>query len=433
MRILLPLALAAIAPAAYSAAEEATSVATAPADEVAALVRDLSDPSYEIRTKATRRLCMLGPAAAEALRGVASGDNAEAALRARRILAVLDEVYFAGVEVTLAFSATQVGWDTPVDLRLTLSNRSTYPARVPFVLDAARRGPAESDAAQVADMLDLAEWLQVRGPSGREIVLRVDDIAADPAVTDVVQQRLNNPPDSVLPPGKEAVLVAKAFNRGWARYPLLDAGEYIATLVYEPEWDDETLAAQRIGSVSSKPAKITVGEAAPAAVSRGGDEAALTVQREGADLVARLTNRSDQPVYVNRNLGPAAPFAPAAWVYTLAESVHEVPAGGNPATDWRDFDEALFTEVGPGQTLEVARTGIARLRATLDRAGANLASDRWTVHLSYTNRCDRQWQARDGAALLGKEDAPRVFQMPLPKRILSGRHLSNAVNAPELE
>ena len=65
------------------------------------------------------------------LAAAAGGDDAEAALRARQVLDVLDRLWFAGAEVSLAVSKTRTAWNEPVDLHITVSNRSKYPTRVP--------------------------------------------------------------------------------------------------------------------------------------------------------------------------------------------------------------------------------------------------------------------------------------------------------------
>ena len=79
-------------------------------------------------------------------------------------------------------------------------------------------------------MLDVAELLRVRRADGREVELTVDDIRADDSVGAAVNERLNSGPVGVIEPGQNVMIVARAFNRGWARFPLLDAGAFQAVL-----------------------------------------------------------------------------------------------------------------------------------------------------------------------------------------------------------
>lgn len=406
---------------------------TAPAteEEIVALARDLGHPSYETRTLATRRLCAIGMPVARTLRAVADGDDVEAALRAKAILSVLDRLMFSGVQIGLSFTKTKIAWNEPVDLRITMTNRTDYPSRVPFELDPARSAVAADDARQVADMLDAAELLQIRALGRGEIDLTVDDIAADPAVLAAVQERLGNGPSRLLKPGETLTITAVAFNRGWARYRLLDPGTYTAVMEYVPKWGDDALTAQRVGRVISNQARITVTKGAPKAISRAGAEAQLVIDRDGASIVALLTNRTDQSMLVNKDFGSSAPFAQGRWVYELDGAHREVPVVAPSGASWHDFKPALLVEVQPGQSIELSRVAIGDMRRAFTEAGAKLDGQRWTVHFTYMNMCDRQWQIRQGATLLGNPKAPPVFQSLLPRRILSTRHSSNRLVTPD--
>ena len=103
----------------------------ASADEITQLVKDLADSSFPVRERATRRLLAIGLDAREALEKVAKGDDDETTLRAKAILDIFDRLLFSGVEVTLSFSQATMTWDRPVDLLVTLTNRSRWPAKVP--------------------------------------------------------------------------------------------------------------------------------------------------------------------------------------------------------------------------------------------------------------------------------------------------------------
>ncbi len=400
---------------------------------IAGFILTLGDPSYAKRTEATRRICAIGMPAAERLKAAAKGDDMEVALRAKAILRVLDSLMFSGVEIRLAFSKPRIVWNDSVDLIITLTNRSKYPARIPFELDPAKQNQVESDARQVADLIDAAELLRVRRANGDRIELTLDDITADRDVADVVQRRVDVGPISVLAPGQRVTITARALNRGWARYRLLDADVYTVSFEYVPRWDDELLAAERVGRVTGNESTLTVTEGAPETVSRRGPVASLHLDREGAFLVARLTNRFDHTVIVNTNFGRSPPFAQAQWVYEFAGAHRDVPVEGKPALSWHDFDVAGLVSVSAGETVELARTRIDELRRALAGGGAVLANDDWTLHFAYDNLCDRTWQERQGSALIGNAAAPSVFQKPLPRRMLSTRQTSNRLSGPSVE
>ena len=405
-------------------------------EELVSLIAELGDPSYEVRTAATRRLCAIGMPARARLRKAAEGDDVETALRAKNLLAVLDQIQFAGLDVLLSFSKSSIAWNESVDLRVTLINDSAYSGRVPFETDPGRRAERRKwsvNALQVGDMLDLAELITVRGPDGREIDLRVDDILADPRVEVAVRERLDIGPMGVIDAGKSVALTLNAFNRGWARYPLLDRGRYDIVLDYVPPWEDELLKTQRVGRVVSNPATITVTAGAPDTVSRGGEEASLRIERNAESLVAVLINRTDQPVLVNKNFGLAAPFAQGRWVYTLNDSIVDVPVLPKRRVSWDDFDQTLLVEVPPGGSLEVVRGDLKVIHQALAAAGADLSGTEWTVHFSYSNLCNRRWQERQGARLRDDPKVPQVLQEPLPPRMLSTRQTSNLLRAPKTE
>jgi hypothetical protein len=370
------------------------------------------------------------------LRKAAEGDDVETALRAKKLLAILDRIHFAGIDVLLSFSKSTITWDESVDLRVTLINSSAYPGRVPFETDPikrAQRRKSSADALQVGDMLDVAEHLTVRGPDDREIALRVDDILADPRVELAVRERLDAGPVSVIESEGSVAFTVTVFNRGWARYPLLDRGRYDVVLEYVPPWEDRLLRAERVGRVVSNPATITVTDGAPAVVSRDGEEASVTIERVTDSLVAMLVNRTDQPMWVNKNFSLAVPFAQGRWVHTLDESIVDVPVLPKRRAGWDGFDAALVVKVAPGGSVELARGDLNAIRRALVDAGADLSNTRWTIHFSYSNPCSRQWQQREESALRNDPNVPQILRKPLPRRLLSTRQTSNQLRAPRGE
>ncbi|MEK6797750.1 MAG: hypothetical protein AABZ12_02160 [Planctomycetota bacterium] len=418
----------AVGPHRAGANEPPPFVQPASREEIAALIADLSDRSYARRTEATRRLLAAGMEAYDDLKLVAAGSDLEASIRAKRLVAALDSLFFVGTEVSIEFSRNEIAWNESVDLLLTLRNNSDRPARIPFEVEpTATDEPQIAQAAQVGRMLDATEWLTVTAPGGSTLTLSVDDIGADEEVVKVVQSRLNSGPASVIPPRQELRLVVRDFNRGWARIPLLDAGLYSVAFTYQPGWNDESLTAGGIGRVASNAASVRVTQAAPPTVSRHGVEADLEVLREGREVIARLTNRSDLPVFVNLNFGPGLPFAEGRWVYEKAERRLEIPHESKSGVSWRDFRTALLKEVPAGESVEVVRTGWEDLRNRWGAAGAKLDADPWRLSFSYASYLDRKWQQRQGEALTA-DDVPLVLRDRLPRRLLVTRQVSAGVD-----
>lgn len=416
--------------------------------EIAELIGMLGAGSYDERINATRRLCAVGGRAREQLTAAAKSTNFEVALRAQRVLDALERVWFSDLEVSISFSRSEIEWDSAVDLVVTFTNRSPAPSRIPLDLDHnsdangtadlgdtdAEAQAARRDAAQVGALLDVADFLVVRSPEGRMVELRVNDISAEPLVFAAVQQRLTSGPVSEVPPGARVAYRVSAFNRGWARYPLLDVGAYTVQFVYTPEWDDAVLKSQEVGRVSSTAAVLTVTAAAPKEVSRSGTEASLSLVRDGADLVARLINHSDQPVWINTNFGAAAPFAEGEWVFAAGGPTRGVPLVPRPGPSWQEFRGTSVIEVPAGAGFDVSRIP----RAEIERQAKAFAADgppleRWMVQFQYSNICDRAWQTRQGAALQSNERAPEALRRPLPVRMLSARMATGMIPAVSVE
>jgi len=415
------------------AGEGGPEAANAPeAPNIDQLVHDLGDPSYARRNEAMRGLCTIGSAATPALRQAAKSNDPEVALRASKLLGAFEHVLFSGVRVQLEFSAEKIDWEMPVELRATFVNDSKFPARLPFARSEDPRPERTADARQVADMLDLSEWLQVRGVDGREVELRVDDIAEDADVQAVVQQRLGDGPFSTLEPGASTTIVAKAFNRGWARYPLLDAGEYAVTFEYAPQWQDSVLAANHVGQVKSEPVRLRINMAAPKTISREGFEGDLTLERVGDSFEARFVNHSDRPVRINLNFGPTAPFADGRWLVESGSMRREVPTITKPSMTWADFEAAKIVEVRAGESVPIAKASVNDLLSAIQPAGElnPLAADNAvrsdaSAAFTYSNLCDRQWQVRQEQAMGNDPTIPQVLRDPLPPRLLSTRQTSN--------
>lgn len=395
--------------------------------EIAALASQLSDQAYEKRVGATRRLCAIGQPATDVLRRVSHGDDMEAALRARKVIQALERVLFAGVDVRLESDRTTFAWNEPIELRIVLENKSRFPARVPFRTGTEHSEGDSADARQVASMIDASEWLMVKNAQGRAIELRVDEISDDPAVLRVIQERLTGGPISELAPGERAIVIVGSFNRGWARYPLLDEGTYTVTLGYVPEWTDPVLAENKVGEVRSNTLSLHVVKGAPESVSRSGAQPSVSIRREQDELIASLTNHADRAIVVNTNYGLAAPFAEIQWVYERDGRRTAINAAPVLGRNWSDFVPRRFVEVAPGSTFELARIEAAELTRRIHQAGESVGEG--TVAVSYFNLCDRQWQFREQANLDKDESVPEVFRKPLPRELLAARLTSQSLRA----
>lgn len=417
------LALVLVFATAFTAAEPTRVRVVQPSsDNISALIRDLGDVSYEKRLAAMRSLAAIGMPARDALEDAANGEDIEVALRAKTLLTTLSRLLFSGAEVRLSATKTKIRWDEPFDLILEVQSSARFATRVPFSLEDGTDGGDDSDARQVGDMLDLAEWMQVRRADGREVSLKVDDIADDPAVLSAVQDRLSGGPVSTLEPARTARITGSRANRGWARFPLLDAGEYTFVFDYVPQWEDEVLEQDRIGRVRSNEVTVIVTQGAPAEVSRGGREASVTLDRDDDMFVANIVNHNDQEMIVNTNYGPAPPLAQGHWVLEQSDRQIKIPVGEPGPIRWGDFRAVALLSVPPGETAKLASIDLKELR---DRAKEKGIRGTWTLHFGYANLCDRRWQQMQGSTLEAEGDeVPDVLKEPLSRRLLSARHAS---------
>lgn len=392
--------------------------------EIAKLVAGLGDSSYDTRTVAYRQLCVIGVDAREQLESAAKGSDTEASIRATQILSIFEQLLFTGCRVTLEFSKPEIMWNESVDLLINIKNESKYESRIPFDLPKSAGAELSGDARQVADLLDASEWLRVRAPSAQDVEMRMDDAGGDAQVMQAVQSRLDDPAGSILAAGETAVVRVKDFNRGWARYSLLDAGEYTALLDYKPQWDDAALISVRAGRVASNVVRLRIKESASADISRGGSRAVVVVERVESAFVAKLRNTTDQPIIVNTNLGAGAPFSFGQWTVEAGDNRRDFDASGKTGGTWADFDSARLVEVGPGSALELGRVPVERVRGVIKEAAADGGSTGWTLRYEYSNLCDRNWQVRQGEAFAKDPKVPAVLKEPLSRRLLNTRLVS---------
>lgn len=398
--------------------------------EIPILIQNLGDSSYLTRTHATRRLCAVGMESYEALKQAAKSDELEKSLRANELIQTLDRLYYSGVEVTLLLSKQEIDWDESVDLHINMINHSSYPARIPFDSQITAAHQTNHSARQVAGMLDAAEWITVRHPGKREVALKMDDFASEPDIVEVVQQRLDDGPFFLIEPGQRISLTVRDFNRGWARYLLLDKGEYSIVMDYVPAWSDKILSEAHVGRVTSPVVKIKVITPAPDTISRSGQVASLKIVKQDKHVSARLINRTDQPMIINTNFGDQPPFSQGRWIYQHSKKQCSVLIIDHQRATWNDFQPGKLVEVKAGASVELSRIGFDDLSKRLKAAGADLEAGDWKLSFNYTNLFDRPWQRRRKEILQNTPNAPDYLLKPLSSRLLSARHTSNELTKP---
>jgi len=442
----------------------AASAAETVEDEIRALVTRLGDPSYAVRTEATRRLCMMGQRAIPALHRAADSGEFEIALGVRNILEVLDSLYFGGCSIRLDADRTRLAWDEPIELAVSIRNESAHPAHLP--LDAADRrrsdGSLEGDigkpsqgasekpgavpvrgldhATQVGDLIDLADYLHVTAPDGRDIPLRVDDVRADRDVAEAIEWRANGGSVTELAPRAQAVYRVPRFNRGWARYPLLQPGVYRVVFDYDPQWEDEEFRQAGVGRVTSNVLELTVTKPAPAIVRQFNGETRLVVEQGDGRLVARLTNTDDLPVWINLNTcGDQPPFAQIVWTVFAGERVEEVRLDRvTPAPLPEAFRLDRVMELAPGDSLELQRIALADLFNAAGQAAVapsppspgSPPAGPVIIRATWVNQTDPVWQQQQEPTPLGNPRAPAALRQPLPRRMLTGRLTSDPLEFP---
>jgi hypothetical protein len=120
---------------------------------------------------------------------------------------------------------------------VTFRNDHDYPIRLPFATAGRELIDVGEAATQLGSALDVADFLEVFDPSGRRIVLTVDDLRGTPALERTLNHRVDHEPSAVLAPKESFTLAVPAINRGMARYRLLEAGGYTIRFRYVPEWE----------------------------------------------------------------------------------------------------------------------------------------------------------------------------------------------------
>ncbi len=417
-------------PASGQASERAAQPANA---EVAAWIEKLAAPKYQDRIEATRRLCQLGPVAREALRAACKSESFEISTRAQQLVAVLDRQFFSGIRVTLTASKTSVAWDEPFDVVIELENASAFEARVPFELGALPVADSTTltDLQQATAMVDAGDFLEATDGAGQPVALRLDDINEEPAIHAMISARASAGPVHVLKPGEKASFVLAQFNRGWARFPLLTAGEATIRFGYVPEWpEDETFGdfnRQRVGEVSSAPIKVRVTRGAPEMLSRSGRMAEIKVEPSGDEYVAKILCLYDKPIQLNIQYGATLPFAQFHWMLSAGEEDRMIAGAEQTRSRLTDFAASGFSILQPGESLELGRVKVARVREAC-AAPPNPSTQPCRLTASYINLCSRAWQL-DQERRNAEEwkTMPPQLRTPLPPRIFAGQLRTEAV------
>ncbi|HSW47364.1 MAG TPA: hypothetical protein VLM89_17510 [Phycisphaerae bacterium] len=350
----------------------ALGTATAPAEtasgqspglaEVRRVVGQLGHPSPTRRKAAMRQLAAWGPLACDALREAAGADDLETALSARDLLAQIESAFFLGAEIRLEVGRPRIAWDEATTLAFRVRNPTTAPIRVPWPKQTtAATRPSSDDAEQVGRMLDVADYLTVAGPDDHEIEPRLDPIDADEKVAQVVASRANSqPPFSAVAPGQESTLEVCQFNRGWARYPLLQAGVYHITFEHQPTWKDAAWMAEGLGRVRAGPVTIEVVRAAPDKIRLASRPLELRLDRRGEVFEAKAVSTWDRSVWLNLNLGPDLErFAQVRWRFEPGDGQEEHFWEPEPPSAAAGFLVKRLHRVDPCSSCAVASITVA--------------------------------------------------------------------------
>lgn len=384
---------------------------------IAELIVALGDESYDARTRALQDLIEIGPDVLPPLREAARSDDAEVALRARHAVEKFGRVLLAGAEIELSAEPAAVQWNEPFALRVRITNHSAQPCQTPFAPDLSKGVAADRDDLQVAAMLDLADFLRVVGPDGRTIQFYCEPIEEDERIERIVRARAERAPFTALGGGMTQIIELPGFNRGWARYRMLAAGEYTIRFLYQPDWRDAELARRQVGRVSSGPAKVVVRTAADRVIRESERRVMGRVVRRGGEWVAVLQNVHDRRTYVNTNWGDdILRRARLTWLIPLerggiAKVVHR--SGRNP------FLRERVVGMDALERVEIARIG---RDAVVEAIGADSKpAAGLDPGFTYVNVLSRGSLIRGRATAEDWDDEARRFYEQLPRLIHTGR------------
>ncbi|MGQ9650918.1 MAG: hypothetical protein ACUVXJ_12475 [Phycisphaerae bacterium] len=363
--------------------------ATLPVDpkpeDIRRVVWRLGHPVPSQRQAARRQLVQWGLRIADELRRVAEGPNLEAAFQARDLLEALDSAFFQGGQISVQADRAEVDWDEPFALTVTVRNPTRGPLKVTWAAPApAPASRPVDEAAQVAALLDVADFLVVRGPDGKEVDMRIDPIERDPVVRSVVERRASGTqPTHLVEPGGEARLWIPEFNRGWARYPTLSRGRYQISIRHQPAWKDQNWVEEGLGLIESPPIEVRVRSGAPGAIRHANRPMGLELKQTGGDLFVQMRNLWDRPQWVNLDFGDDLEVqARLTW------QAHRLTIFGDE--DGVEIEPRLrtaerrehFLRLAPDEAIELGRVSMGDFREALVKAGGR-RSGRYEVTVRY--------------------------------------------------
>lgn len=350
----------------------ATTLPSEPGEQqIRRMVHRLNHPLPTQREAAVQQLAAWGPRCLPSLYEAAKGTSLEAALSARDLIAELQAVYLLGAHITLKTSKQQVAWDEPFDLTVQVNNPTPAAIRLPWsATPESTTQPVEGEAQQVAAAFDAGEFIEVTGPNGQTVELRVDPIDRSPEIQQVVNERAGaEPPSHLLPPGASTTLRVREYNRGWARIPMLEAGRYSIRVNYQPQWATEAWTEAGFGHVSSPPVEVVVSRAAPAMIRKAPRSTALRMELQDATVIARLVNYWDRPVWFNCNFGPDPTLhAQAVWTFYFTDK--KETSQWQPEPTGTRFQLERVMRVEPMASVEIARESLVALRLQALREGS---------------------------------------------------------------
>lgn len=389
--------------------------------DIRRVVEELGHPIPSRRQAARRQLVRWGARVAGELRRAAQEQNLEASLEARDLLEELDSAFFHGGQVGLEVNRTAVDWDEPFDVTVVVHNPTRGPIRVTWAAPAtAPAGRRASEAvSQVEAMFDVADFLQVRDPRGQEVDLRTDPIDRDPGVKAAVEQRARNSPSGhLVEPGETARLRIAEFNRGWARFPMLEQGKYRISVWYQPPWRDEKWVKEGLGLTASPPIEVEVRRGAPQAILDANRPLRLLLTRSGDDLVVELHNLWDRPQWVNLDMGvDPETQALLTWRVFQADRADAEPVALSPRMVLPERADRM-PRLAPNEKIELARTTVSDLWKSLRAAGGG--------HPGWFEVTAR-YQFLGNVEGLRAAMAARKRQVDVPAGLFSGSPTSNEI------
>ncbi len=399
---------------AASGPSSATWPAETSGDAIRRLVAELGHPVPSRRQAARRKLVGYGLRAGDELRRASNGPNLEAALQARDLLEELDSAFFQGGQISLEADRSAVNWDEPFALAVVVRNPTPGPIRVTWAAPATSPAdqPESEDVRQVAALFDVADFLVVRGPDEQEIDMRTDPLERDPAVRAVVDLRARgSPPSHLVEAGGTARLRIPDFNRGWARYPMLEAGKYRISIRYQPSWKEQQWIEEGVGLAESPPIEVEVRQAAPRSIREANLGMGLELAWAGDDLVVNLRNLWDRPQWVNLDFGnDMESQARLSWQVERKSLFGGGQAEVSPRLTFPNRKDRL-PRLAPDEVTEICRVTLDDLKEAMRQAGRRQAG-RYELTVRYQFISDIESYRRVLAA--------RKSKTPIPTHVYTG-------------